>query len=63
MNISKKIESEIQKMDKPEPLKKLMLQILEEEAKGLHNFKSKYDELINKYIEEFVLGVTEDDKN
>lgn len=63
MAVSKKIINEVEKIDKKEKFKKLMLQILEEESKGLHSFKVKYEELIKKYIEENVVGIVENDKN
>ena len=63
MAISKKIEKEVEKLDKKESFKELMLKILDEESKGLFAFKVKYDELIKKYIEENVVGVITDDKN
>lgn len=63
MTVSKKIQNEIEKLQKDENLKKLMLEILELESKGLYNFKAKYDELIKNYIEKNVVGVVENDKN
>ena len=50
MSVKKKIENGIEKLEKNEAFKELMLQILEEESKGLHSFKAKYEELINNYI-------------
>lgn len=64
MAVSKKIEKEIEKLSSiEENFKQLMLSILELESKGLYNYKSKYEELIKKYIEENVVGVVFDDKN
>lgn len=63
MALSKKIENEIEKISADESLKKLMLEILELESKGLHNYKSKYEELIKKYMEENKVGVIENDFN
>lgn len=63
MPVSKKIENEIEKLDKNKEFKNLMLEILEEESKGLYNYKAKYEELMKKYIEENVVGVVENDKN
>lgn len=63
MAVSNKIRSEIEKIDKKEKFKNLMLEILDEESKGLHNFKSKYIELIDKYIAEKSLGDVDNDKN
>ncbi len=63
MSVSKKIENEIEKLDKNKEFRNLMLEILEEESKGLYNYKSKYEELMKKYIEENVVGVVENDKN
>lgn len=63
MTVSKKIEKEIEKLDKEEPFKRLMMDILELESKGIYNYKSKYEELIKKYIEENIDGVVENDKN
>ena len=56
MAVSNKIRSEIEKIDKKEKFKNLMLEILDEESKGLHNFKSKY-------IAEKSLGDVDNDKN
>ena len=61
MAVSKKIKDEIEKLPKDEALKKLMMEILELEAKGLYNFKAKYDELIKEYIEKNVVGVIDND--
>lgn len=63
MAVSKKIEKEIDKLSKEDAFKKLMMDILELEAKGLYNYKAKYEELIKKYIEENVVGVVNNDKN
>lgn len=63
MAVSKKIEKEIEKLSKEEAFKKLMMDILELESKGLYNYKSKYEELIKKYIEENIVGVFNYDKN
>lgn len=64
MPVSKKIQDEIKKIEKKEAgFKKLMLDILEEESIGTYKIKEKYTELVNKYIEENVVGVVEDDKN
>ena len=63
MAVSNKIRSKIEKIDKKEKFKNLMLEILDEESKGLHNFKSKYIELIDKYIAEKSLGDVDNDKN
>ena len=63
MPVSKKIEKEIDKLSKEEAFKKLMMDILELESKGLYNYKSKYEELIKKYIEENVVGVVDNDTN
>lgn len=64
MAVSKKIEKEVEKLEKKEEaFKKLMMEILEMEAKGNHNYKAKYDELIKKYIEENVVGVVNNDQN
>ena len=60
MSVSKKIEREIAKLDRKEELKELMLKILEEESKGLHSFKAKYDELVKEYIVNNVVGVVDD---
>lgn len=63
MAVSKKIQKEIDKLSKEETFKKLMMDILELESKGLYNYKAKYEELIKKYIEENVVGAVNDDKN
>ena len=63
MLVSKKIQNEVEKLDKNEAMKKLMLDILDEESKGLYNFKLKYEELIKKYIEENTVGVVDNDKD
>ena len=63
MIVSKKIENEINKISQEENFKKLMMDILELESKGLYNYKAKYDELIKKYIEENTIGVVKNDKN
>lgn len=64
MAVSKKIEKEVEKLEKKEEaFKKLMMEILEMEAKGNYNYKAKYDELIKKYIEENVVGVVNNDQN
>ncbi len=59
--ISKKIKDEIERLDKDEAFKELMLEILEEESQGLHNFKAKYEEKINFYIENNQVGVSNND--
>lgn len=63
MAVSKKIEKEVEKLSKEEAFKKLMMDILELESKGNYNFRSKYEELVKKYIEENVIGVNEYDKD
>ena len=63
MAVSKKIQKEIDKLSKEETFKKLLMDILELESKGLYNYKAKYEELIKKYIEENVVGAVNDDKN
>lgn len=64
MTVSKKIEKEVEKLEKKEEaFKKLMMEILEMESKGNYNYKAKYDELIKKYIEENVVGVVNNDQN
>lgn len=64
MSVSKKIEKEIEKLEKKdEAFKKLMMEILEMESKGNYNYKAKYDELIKKYIEKNVVGVVNNDQN
>lgn len=63
MAVSKKIRKELEKMPKDEEFKKLMIDILELESKGLYNFKSKYDELVKAYIEKNVMGVIHNDQN
>ena len=64
MAVSKKIEKEVEKLEKKEEaFKKLMMEILEMESKGNYNYKAKYDELIKKYIEENVVGVVNNDQN
>lgn len=64
MSVSKKIIDEIEKIDdKDEKFKNLMLEILEEESKGIPGgrFKAKYEEMINKYIEENIVEVVVND--
>ena len=64
MAVSKKIEKEVEKLEKKEEaFKKLMMEILEMEAKGNYNYKAKYDELVKKYIEENAVGVVNNDQN
>ena len=63
MAVSKKIEKEVEKLSKEALFKKLMMDILELESKGNHNYKVRYEELIKKYIEENVVGVVNNDQN
>lgn len=64
MALSKKIEKEVKKLTKEEAFKKLMLDILEMEAKGNYNYKAKYEGLIKKYIDEMeAVGVVNNDQN
>lgn len=64
MAVSKKIQDEVEKIDKKdESFKKLMIDILDEESKGTYKFKEKYEELVNEYINNNIVGVVEDDKD
>lgn len=51
MPISNKIIKHIKALDEDDSMKKLMLDILKEEDKGVYKFKEKYISLINKYLE------------
>lgn len=63
MTMSKKIINEVEKIDKDEPFKKLVLDILDLESKGTHYFKSKCEELVKKYIDDNRVGVISNDKD
>lgn len=64
MRVSEKIQNKIDEIGKNDDnLKKLMLDILEEEANGTYKIKIKYEELVNEYIKNEKVGVSEDDKN
>ena len=60
MSVSKKIENEIKKLDETDEIKEIMMEILEEESKGLYNWKKKYEAIIDEYIKKNVLGEKND---
>ena len=64
MHVSEKIQKKINEIAKDDDnLKKLMVDILEEEANGTYKIKIKYEELVNEYIKNGRIEVSENDKN
>lgn len=50
MPISKKIIDKVNSLEQDEDFKKLVLDILNEEDKGNHRYKEKYEQIIEEYL-------------